>query len=94
MNIQLKSLALAVTLISAIAPAPAVFANENGSAPGSMMNQEGMMQDGKMSPDGMMGMMGQMNEMMETCTKMMKGAMNDQGSDTSKNPDQGSGSAL
>ncbi len=92
MNIRLKSFAVAATLITAIATASAVFASENGNAPGPMMNQDEMMQGGKMGPDGMMGMMGQMNEMMETCTKMMKGAMNEQGSDPSKNPTQGSGS--
>ncbi len=92
MNIRLKSFALAAALITAIATAPAVFANENSNALGSMMNQDGTIRGGKMGPGGMMGMMGQMNEMMETCTNMMKGAMNDQGTGTSKNPAQGSGS--
>lgn len=88
MKIQLKPLAAAAALITAIISAPAVYADGKSKSPGSMMGQGGMMQGGQMSPGmmqgdkggqmgqgGMMNMMGQMNQMMSTCNQMMKQAM-------------------
>lgn len=71
MRTMTKTLAAAI-LTTGLLGIPAVFAqNQADQAPQSeapMMNDmDGMMQGG-----GMMGMMSQMNEMMATCTEMMR----------------------
>lgn len=77
MRTQLKTLAAAAALVAGLAVAPAVYAHQSQGPRGSMM--------------GGGGMMGQMNEMMGTCNKMMQGMMKDHDSEKPKvqspNPD-------
>ena len=72
---------IAMSLVAAgILAAPVAFAQTQTEQPTSpsMSSDEmqGMMQGGDMM--GMMNMMTQMNEMMQTCNQMMKAAMPDE----------------
>jgi hypothetical protein len=62
---SLKFLGLAVAIVAGIALTSPIFADDNQS-PGSNMGS-GMMEQG-----GMMDMMKQMSQMMESCNKMMQ----------------------
>ncbi len=80
MRTQLKTLAVAATLVAGFAAAPAVYAHQSQGSQGSMMGG-----------GNMMGMMGQMNEMIGTCNKIMQGMMKNHDSEKPKvqspNPD-------
>lgn len=81
MRNSVKILVAAAALIASAALAPALYAHNSessGEHNGSMMDS-GMMGEGGMM--GMMNMMEQMSQMMEDCSEMMQGAMDD-GSDT------------
>ncbi len=69
-----KRFALAAVLAAGLAAAPALYAQDSDSS-----NQRPMMMDeGTMSDGGMMGMMAQMNKMMEACTQVMQAMTEDQ----------------
>ena len=72
MRKHLKILLIASTLAAGLAAAPAIYAHDSDDAGVSMMGR------GMMGQGGMMGMMSQMNGMMEDCSEMMQG-MNDHG---------------
>ena len=80
MRTQLKTLAVAAALVAGFAAAPAVYAHQSQGSQGSMMGG-----------GNMMGMMGQMNEMIGTCNKIMQGMMKNHDSEKPKvqspNPD-------
>ena len=69
MRKSLKGLIVASTFAAAIAVAPVLSAHETQNPQGPTMGQ------GMMGMMGSGGMMGQMSRMMETCNKMMQGAM-------------------
>ncbi|MCH8999731.1 MAG: hypothetical protein IID48_15925 [Proteobacteria bacterium] len=69
MRKSLKALIVASTLAAAVAVAPTLSAHETQNPQGPTMGQ------GMMGMMGSGGMMGQMSRMMETCNKMMQGAM-------------------
>jgi periplasmic protein CpxP/Spy len=78
----LTTLLIAGALGGSLAAATAVMAEEPEQAPGRMMEQgmpgmmgQGMMGEGMMP---MMGMMGEMREMMQTCTRMMQAMLNEE----------------
>ncbi len=83
MKLNMKTLAVTSALVIGLGGAPLVYAHGTGGSQGSMMGQGmmgqgGMMQGGQggqMGQGGMMNMMGQMSQMMETCNKLMQGAM-------------------
>jgi hypothetical protein len=75
MRKSLKALIVASTFAAAVAVAPALSAHETQNPQGPTMGQGMMGQGGMMGHGGMMSMMGQMSQMMETCNKMMQGAM-------------------
>jgi hypothetical protein len=62
---SLKFLALAATIVAGLLPSP-IFAADTNQSPGSNRGT-GMMEHG-----GMMNMMQQMSQMMESCNKMMQ----------------------
>lgn len=64
MRKQTKVLLIASALVTSLAVAPALFAQD--SRDHEMMGRDGMMGNG-----GMMGMMGSMMRMMEHCSQMM-----------------------
>lgn len=66
MRKSLKALAVASAVVASLAAAPTLHAHATEDSQGSMMGP------GMMGGD-MMGMMSQMNAMMETCNKMMQG---------------------
>lgn len=78
MRANLKTLMSTAAVVAALAGGPVVYAyaetpmqNESG---GMMQDgQGGMMQGGQGGMMGMMNMMQQMNQMMETCNNMMQG---------------------
>ncbi len=74
MRKSLKALIVASTFAAAIAAAPTLSAHETQNPQGPTIGQ-GMMGQGMMGSGGKMSMMGQMSQMMETCNKMMQGAM-------------------
>jgi hypothetical protein len=63
---SLKFLGFAVTVAVGLAFTPQIFAADTSQSPGSNMGT-GMMEQG-----GMMNMMQQMSQMMESCNKMMQ----------------------
>jgi len=69
MRKSIKTFAVALTLVTGLAAAPAIYADESAGSKGSMMGS------GMMGQGGMMNMMGQMNQMMKNCNKMMKSMM-------------------
>lgn len=69
MRRHLKALFVAATLGAGLAAAPAIYAHDSSGSDGSMMGR------GMMGKDGMMGMMEQMNSMMENCNEMMQAMM-------------------
>lgn len=70
---NLKPILAAVALVGGLLAATALYAQE-AAPPGTPM--EPGTQGGMMGHDGMMGMMAQMNRMMESCGRMM-GSMDD-----------------
>jgi hypothetical protein len=66
MSSSLKFLGLAVTIVAGLALTSPIFAADDNPSPGSSMGS-GMMEQG-----GMMDMMKQMSQMMESCNKMMQ----------------------
>lgn len=86
-----KIFAAIATIIAGLAIAPALFAQDSGNRG----EHTPMMENGMMDRDVMMGMMGQMSRMMESCNTMMQsmmddrgsGAPNDRGTDTPRKPD-------
>lgn len=72
MRKSLKALIVASTFAAAIAVAPTLSAHETQSPQGPTMGPGMMGHGGMMS---MMGHMSQMSQMMETCNKLMQGAM-------------------
>ena len=73
MRKSLKAFIVASTLAAGVAVAPALSAHETQTPQGPTMGHGGMMGSGGMM--NMMGQMGQMSQMMETCNKLMQGAM-------------------
>ncbi len=81
MYMNLKTLFSTVAIAVVLAGVPALYAyaqTPSAQGSGSMMQggQGGMMQNGQgdmMGQGGMMNMMQQMSQMMETCNKMMQG---------------------
>ena len=73
MRKSLKGLIVASTFAAAIAVAPVLSAHETQNPQGPTMGQ------GMMGMMGSGGMMGQMSRMMETCNKVMQGAMEKRG---------------
>ncbi len=69
MRKSLKALIVASALAAGVAVAPTLSAHETQNPQGPTMGQ-GMMDHG-----GMMSMMGHMSQMLETCNKLMQGAM-------------------
>ena len=69
MRKSLKALIVASALAAGVAVAPTLSAHETQNPQGPTMGQ-GMMDHG-----GMMGHMSQMSQMLETCNKLMQGAM-------------------
>ena len=63
---SLKFLGLAATIVAGFALTSPIFAADENPSPGSSMGS-GMMEHG-----GMMDMMKQMSQMMESCNKMMQ----------------------
>ncbi|MEL0108373.1 MAG: hypothetical protein VW802_15710 [Rhodospirillaceae bacterium] len=86
MKKSIKTLAVALTLVTGLAAAPAIYADESSGSQGSKMGSGMMGQDGMMGQGNMMGMMGQMNQMMATCNKMMKSMMDNHGMKKSHKP--------
>lgn len=91
MSNRLKIAFLAVALAAGAAIGPAAYADAThhsgsteGTAPQGEMMGPDMMPDGDMM--GMMNMMKEMTQMMETCNKMMQSAMQ-----PPNQPQQGSG---
>lgn len=82
MRKNLKSLLATSTLLAGLVAAPALYAQDEPATSQSPMTGQGMMGQGGMMQggQGMMNMMGQMSEMMETCNEMMKGMMANRGS--------------
>jgi hypothetical protein len=82
MRKNLKSLLAASTLLSGLVAAPVLYAQDEPATSQPPMTGQGMMGQGGMMQggQGMMNMMGQMSEMMETCNEMMKGMMANRGS--------------
>lgn len=77
MRQNLKCLFAASALFAGLIAAPALYAQDDSAgSQRPMMGQGDVMQGGQ----GMMNMMGQMSEMMETCNQMMKGMMAERGS--------------
>ena len=85
MKIQLKALVIAGALFIGLAAAPSIYAHESQGSKGSMMGSS------MMGGGNMMGMMGQMNEMMETCNKMMQGMMKNHDAQKPTGPSTGQG---
>ena len=85
MNIQLKALVVAGALIIGLAAAPSIYAHESQGSQGSMMGS------GMVGGGNMMGMMGRMKEMMETCNKMMQGMMKNHDAQKPTGPSPGQG---
>ncbi len=81
MRKSLKTLIVASVLAAGVAVAPTLSAHETQNPQGPTMGQGMMGHGGMMGPGGMMGhggmtnMMGQMSQMMETCNKLMQGAV-------------------
>ncbi len=73
MRKSLKALVVASALAAGVAVAPTVSAHEARFPQGPTMGHGGMMDHHAMM--NMMGHMGQMSQMVETCNKMMQGAM-------------------
>ena len=72
MRKSLKALIVASALAAGVAVAPTLSAHETQNPQGPTMGQ-GMMDHGGMM--SMMGHMSQMSQMLETCNKLMQGAM-------------------
>ncbi len=72
MRKSLKALIVASALAAAAIVAPALSGHETQNPQGPTMGQ-GMMDHGGMM--SMMGHMSQMSQMLETCNKLMQGAM-------------------
>ncbi|MBI4184448.1 MAG: hypothetical protein HY521_10660 [Proteobacteria bacterium] len=70
-----KTLAVAAALVAALAAATTLYAHESQDSGGSMMGPD------MMGQGDMMGMMGRMSVMMETCNRMMQGTVGGQGSE-------------
>lgn len=71
------ALAAASILAGGIIAAPSLYAQGDKAPSGSTGDQgmmRGMMRGGMMGQDGMMGMMKQMSNMMDQCSKMMSSA--------------------
>ncbi len=75
MRKSLKGLIVASTFAAAIAVAPTLSAHETQTPQGPGMGQGMMGHGGMMSMMGHMGQMNQMSQMLETCNKVMQGAM-------------------
>ncbi len=73
MRKSLKALIVASALAAGVAVAPPLSAHETQNPYGPMMGHGGMMGHGAMM--SMMGHMSQMSQMLETCNKLMQGAM-------------------
>ncbi len=72
MRKSLKALIVASALAAGVAVAPTLSAHETQNPQGPTMGR-GMMDHGGMM--SMMGHMSQMSQMLETCNKLMQGAM-------------------
>lgn len=67
------ALAVASILTGGIIAAPTLYA-QSDRPPSDSTGGQRMMRDGMMGQDGMMGMMKQMSQMMDQCSRMMSGA--------------------
>lgn len=75
MRKSIKIFAVALMLVTGLAAAPAIYADESAGSKGSMMGAGKMGKGGMMGQGGMMNMMGQMNQMMANCNKMIESMM-------------------
>ncbi len=86
MRKHLKTTFAIAALASGLLATATVMAHESGSRKSGMMGQ-GMMDQGQMMGSGMMNMMGQMSQMMETCNEMMQSRMDGHGKTNDPSPE-------
>ncbi len=83
---HLKTTFAIAALASGLLATATVMAHESGSPKSGIMGQ-GMMDQGQMMGSGMMNMMGQMSQMMETCNEMMQSRMDGHGKTNDPSPE-------